>query len=223
LVLFLKPSDLIRRYPTIWHLCASDDPEQAWDSISREGLLSVEALADRQGISGSDREQLLSEHRPASRLVGLAVVRDTRPMAPAMLRHVLRNETPAQWRSRLNGLVFFHPGMSGSRARQPPQRHEKLWARYSNRPRLVIVLGSERVLLAGNAVLLSPINTGAVRMVSHVRGPDTIQPLEAWSPERKVAEVAIPYHVRNVLELVASVEVWLPDGSRETLMPWEAT
>ncbi len=137
---------LASRFPTLWHLCASDDPQVAWTRLQHEGLLSVEALADSNGVDGQERHDLLKGHR--SRPIQLApgvAVRDAKPMPEGMLRHVVHGETPEDWRARLNGLVFFHPGGQSASPEAAPRRYKILWERYSSRPRLVIVLDTARV------------------------------------------------------------------------------
>ena len=209
----VTPDEFVARFPLLWHLCASDNPDAAWDDIKREGLLSVEAMADAAGLNGRHRASLLREHRPQPVRVGTRVVRDTRPMPPGMLRHVVIGESPEDWRERLNALVFLHPGSGGRSRDRTPERHITLWRRYAAQDRLVLVIDSARLVASRSDIQLAPLNTGAARMVTHTRGPTTIRPMAAWPAGRAVAEVALPYAITDVQELCEWVVVRRPDGT----------
>jgi hypothetical protein len=105
----MLPEDLIRRYPTIYHMAEAD----SWPSIRRHGLLSANEVMRRADLAGSQRRILSSEHRPEKVAlcvagIGTVVLRDQKPMSERRLRPALLDGmTPQQWYKLVNSRVFF--------------------------------------------------------------------------------------------------------------------
>ena len=87
--------------------------EGSWQSIRQNGLLSTTALLDLYEIAGEEREIIEGRRRPVSVSVnrtglGMAVIRDQKPLSDASLTKALENGlTPADWYRLLNGKTFL--------------------------------------------------------------------------------------------------------------------
>lgn len=126
-----------------------------------------------------------------------------------MLERSLTDMTVPDWLEQLNRHAFFAPTM---------KRLEALYRAYANQPRLVLT-GDTSSLLAAHRyqTRLSPINTGAVRHVNHIRGSNTLQRVSVFDAKRHVAEIAIANGVPDIATHVSRVEVWDPAGNRTLL------
>lgn len=105
----LELDALLKKYPTLYHMAERG----AWESIQNRGLLSTTALLDLYELSGPQRYNIESCHRPSSiplerHDLPPAVVRDQIPMSDAGLRRCLPNHlSPRDWYELLNAKVFF--------------------------------------------------------------------------------------------------------------------
>ena len=207
----MRDDELVARYPRTYHLAYG--PE-VWPNIQSFGLLCVAALLDRWEVAPARQQELLCAHRPKTvplthPVHGTAYLRDQHPLNIKMLERALTDMTVPDWLKQLNGYVFFAPTM---------KRLQSLYAAYNDRPRLVLTLSTKSLLEAHRyQTRLSPINTGAVRHVSHTRGTDTFRRISSYDPKREVAEVAILLSVSDVTDHVLRVETWHEDGTRVDL------
>jgi len=206
----ISPDNLIRFYPQLFHMAEYG----TWESISQNGLLSTTALLDMFGITGRERLNIESSHRPESVSIihgsyGTAVIRDQKPMSEAALRKCLINLSPKQWYETLNRKVFFW--LTSERLLR------LLSARaYRGKRHCVLTVNTERLLrLYLGKITLSPINSGNTLYRSQPRGAETFLPLNKYpfDVRRKlrgrmnaIAELAVDYHVLNIEKVVEKVE-----------------
>ncbi|MEJ8278855.1 DUF7002 family protein [Pseudonocardia spirodelae] len=183
----MGPDELVRRAPRLFHTT----PAASWPGIAAHGLLPVSGLLDRYGVTGAERERLLTERRPrAVRLQhpehGTAWLRDQRPLNPAALERMLEGCTVAEYLRRINGCAFLWAD---------PDRLARLHAlpRYASEEHVVIAVDTASLLAAhGDRVLVSRINSGAALFARGRRGPDTLLPLDRVPSSWRPVEVAVP-------------------------------
>ena len=197
----MSPDEFVRRVPRLYHMAAED----AWDSITRHGLLSTCALLDLFEISGEQRRAIESRHRPNTMVIehpthGRAVVRDQKPMSEGALTKCLQGLSPQQWYEILNRKVFFWlsydrlRGLLEARA----YRHDK---------HCVIIVDTAQLLERHlNQVTLSPINSGSTIYKPQPRSKETFQPIDKY-PRRTAAELAVDYHVPDLRELAVRADI----------------
>ena len=206
----MKPDDLIRYYPQLYHMAE----DGAWDSIRKWGLLSTARLVELFEVPEPERTQLLTQHRPNSVPVthpvhGRVVIRDQKPLPPSKLERLLIDMTVSQWMELLNGLVFFWL--------QDERVSRLLNARaYRSRSHLVLTLDTRRLVNDySSQIRLSPINSGAAAYLNGSRGSATFKSIEDFphprprslsKPPKYIAELAVPFAVPNILEYTLRVE-----------------
>jgi hypothetical protein len=220
----MRHEDLIAHYPRLFHMAEAG----TWPSIRKQGLLSTTALLDVFGINGEERYKIESRQRPecvtiSHSSLGLAVVRDQKPMSDATLRKCLENMEPREWYETLNRKVFFW--LTRERLLT------LLSARpYRNREHCVLTLDTalmvERHL---SRITLSPINSGCTKPNPQPRGRQTFLPVESypfddWLTKRRnrsqaVVELAVDYSVPDVEGLVIRVDRMKRNEVLETLWP----
>ena len=198
----MNPERLIARHPVLYHMADARN----WASIERFGLLSTSSLLDRYAVSGDDRIKIESNHRPstvpiAHPSLGLAYVRDQKPLNPEVLPDCLLDMTPRAWLETLNGRVFFWPE-SG--------RLDRMLKSYLDSEQAVFEVDTRRLLdRHGDRVELSHINSGfAGRAYKPApRGSSTFQPLAEYqdSTRNAVAEVTVPGAVADIFDLTLRV------------------
>ncbi|MDO9380358.1 MAG: hypothetical protein Q7T56_16050 [Nocardioidaceae bacterium] len=200
----MRSSELVERYPRCFHMALGE----AWPSIRSHGLLSAAELARRFDATPGQARRIAALRPDVVALRGAngesALVRDQKPMNEAKLRSSLTDMTVEQWLDRLNSLVFFAA---------TAKRLESLWSAYRDRTCTVMTVDTAALLAShGPDVLLSHLNTGAVRMPFHYRGSDTFQPVAAFEHRGKdwVAEIVVPNAVPDIESLVVDVEVRRP-------------
>lgn len=193
--------ELCQRYPRVYHMAAAG----SWPSIQRHGLLSTTALLDLFEVSGERRLLLETRRRDAIESIrhvvhGEAVIRDQKPINDRMLARCLTGGlTPADWYQLLNRRVFFW-------ADQDRLRRLRAARAYRDDRQTVIFVHTRPLVSAyGDRILLTPMNTGATRSVTHRRGPDTFSSIADYS-RRKVVELTIDYAVPDIAAFVDHVE-----------------
>lgn len=218
----MTEAEFIARFPRLWHMAE----DGSWPSICANGLLSTAALLDRYGVTGEQRTQILSRHRPESVTIsrdGLpdAVIRDQKPMwEKALLKCLVGQVTPSQWYETLNDKVFFWV---------TEDRVDRLLAAkaYRDSAHTVLTLETASMVAAHRElILLSPINSGSTIMKPQPRGVDTFRsiadyPFAEWrkkrgSAKKAVAEFVVRGAVPNVLHHLILVQR-VSNGHREEL------
>jgi hypothetical protein len=207
----MRPEDLVVSFPLLFHMAEAG----TWPSIQRRGLLSTTALLDTFGINGKDRFKIESCQRSecvriSHASLGVAVVRDQKPMSDAALRKCLQNMEPREWYETLNRKVFFW--MTRERLLT------LLSARaYRKREHCVLTLDTARMVERHlSRITLSPINSGCTVPNPQPRGRETFLPVESypfdeWLSKRRmssraVVELAVDYSVPDVEGLVVRVD-----------------
>ena len=203
---------LLNDYPTLYHMAERG----AWESIQIRGLLSTTALLDLYEVSGRQRYNIESCHRPSSVLLERhnlprAVVRDQIPMNDAGLRRCLPNHlTPRAWYELLNAKVFFWLTVS--------RLHRLTSARaYRNRSHDVLEIDTRSLVVAHRErISLSPMNSGNTKPYPHPRSEQTFRkiddyPYAYWRTKRRygepVVELAVDYCVPDIVDHVSRVLV----------------
>ena len=187
---------------------------EAWDSIRRFGLRSTTALLDLFEIKGEARAAIELQHRPKSVTIrhaslGIAVIRDQKPMSDKALGGCLEDMSVSQWYQLLNRKVFFW---------LTRERLMKLLAAraYRDLTHCVLTLDTAAVLSQhADEITLSAINSGSTIYKPQRRGQNTFLPIAAypfdlWSQKRgrsqAVVELAVEYSVPEINKLVLKVE-----------------
>jgi hypothetical protein len=210
----LDPRRLIERYPVLYHMAE----DRSWESIRRIGLLSTSALLDRFGIEGDQRYAVESCLRPEIVSIehpelGVALVRDNKPMQETVLRRCLQGMEPREWYEHLNRRVFFWV--------ERKRLLKLLGARaYRERPHLVLEVDTPELLRRHTEkVTLSPINSGATFAMSPaLRGPETFRRIADHPAGKPVVELAVDYAVPDIVNFVLSVNRW--HGAEELEEVW---
>lgn len=222
----MTADELAALHPRLYHLAE----DGAWPSIRAHGLLSTSALLHMYGLEGEAREAVEARRRPmgvtlaAPGLPG-ARVRDQKPMTDAALRRCLDDGlVPSDWYLLLNRRVFLFPTR---------KRLDALLKAYEGQANTVLTLDTASlVAVHGDAVELSPYNSGTTARNAPRRGWSTFLPLArypfaAWRAKRSagtaIAEVTVPGGVPDVerhallVERVlagARSEIWRRPGWR---------
>jgi hypothetical protein len=215
----ITPTLLSQLFPRLYHMAE----EGTWDSIREHGLLSTSALLDLYEISGQERREIESEHRPESLPIehlryGSAVIRDQKPMRESSLRACLEGLTPPEWYKILNRKVFFW--LTWERLTR------LLSARaYRSQTHCVITVDAAQLLERhAKRIRLSPINSGSTLFNPQPRGRDTFLPLEQypfqqWQKKRggaknAIAELTVEHQVPDIAEI--AIRAAHMKGSQET-------
>jgi hypothetical protein len=214
---------LIADYPCLFHMAEIE----AWPAILERGLLSTTALLDLLEIKGTKRAAIESQHRPESIIIdqpnhGSVVIRDQKPLRPAVLERVLDGMTAEEWYRLLNRKVFFW--LTEARVRG------LLRARaYRARSHAVVVVDTAQLVARHEEdITLAPINAGATLYNAPRRGPATFlrildYPYEERRrarPSAPIVELAVDYAVPYLAECILRVERWRQDKQEATL--WRA-
>ena len=204
--------ELIEDCTTLYHMTERG----SWESIKRYGLLSTSALLDHYAVEPPQRNEIESQHRPASvEIVGnglpRAVVRDQIPMSDEGLERALPDHlTPADWYELLNAKAFFW--LSEDRL------HKLTNAKaYRDREHDVLEVDTRSLIEAHRDVIwLCPINSGCTKPMPHPRD-ETIfarisdYPYAHWRKRRgrreRVVELAVDHSVGDIRDHVRRVIV----------------
>ncbi|NEU98303.1 DUF7002 family protein [Bradyrhizobium uaiense] len=177
-----------------WHLADAVN----FDCIVREGLKCAADLLDRDVAA-------CETHRPTAVMTRHgSYIRDQAPMPPTALARCLdRPLMPADWYRLLNGFVFFW---------LDPERVRRHLVATSGRPqRLMSIDTAGLVAHYGDALGVTPFNTGNARRRPARRGRRSIVPVQRWQTEAWRSECEpggrprAPSH--RPVELVASVSI----------------
>jgi hypothetical protein len=206
----MTKDELVLNYPTLFHMAE----DGSWESIKRFGLLSTTALLNLFQIDGTFRTAIESQRRPNSVAIrnptlGVAVIRDQKPMSETALVGCLDRMTPTAWYQLLNGKVFFWL--------RRDRLSRLLQARaYRDSRHCVLTLDTAAILNRHiDKITLSPINSGSTIFKPQPRGQNTFLPIadypfDRWSQKRGVSqaivELAVEYSVPDIGEMVVKVE-----------------
>lgn len=197
-------SQIIEAAPVLYHMAAPG----SWLRIQQYGLLSTEALLDKWGIKGKQREEILASRRGSTTVIhnidfGSATIRDQKPMSDGQLAKCLGDGlTPSDWYRILNGKVFFW---------LTKERLRTLMKCYSEHPNLVLTVDTAELLKRRQQhIRLSPLNSGCTRPVPHPRGKNTFQTLAEYDFEenrrkkggaaKAIVEIVVDYEVSDIAE-----------------------
>ena len=143
-------------------------------SIQERGLLCTERLLETTSLTSSERDALLTAHRPKACVLsdGL-IIRDQSPMPPKALERVLPDTmTPSDWYRFLNGFVFLWA---------TKDRAERHWHAGKETPQVLLVFDASRLLRdLGDRIYVSPINSGYALRKAAFRSRETFVPYNEW-------------------------------------------
>ena len=221
----MDENTLIGQYPTIYHMAEAD----SWPLILKHGLLSTSALLSLFECPTELRLDIEARHRPQkvqlqNPKLGVAMIRDQKPMSDSALQPVLTDGTPEDWYRRLNSKVFFWATKD--------RLVKLLEARaYRNSAHIVIAVNTERLVDEyRQSISLSPINSGATLYKPVPRGERTFLPIsdypfEYWRRKRSasqaVAEIAVASGVEDITRFALEVRNWRGDSPGEVI--WTAS
>jgi hypothetical protein len=210
----MKVADLVRLYPTLYHMAE----DGTWPLIHDRGLLSTEAIVDKYQPAPEVRSRILDQVRRESIVLtnaefGTITIRDQLPLK-FLDRCVTDGTTPRQFLDALNGRVFFWLDINRLRTLLGARR-------YRTARHVVLCVDTARLLrVYGPTVQLAPYNTGSMHVpTAPKRGADVFTdvadyPYEHWRAKRgtgstgAVVELTVPYAVPDIADLVDRVEVW---------------
>jgi hypothetical protein len=211
---------LVDTYPSLWHMAE----DGAWPLILEHGLLSTSALLDLFEVEEQNRRRIESMHRPesvtiSSEHIGVAVVRDQKPMSDQGLRRCLPDYiAPQEWYELLNQHTFFWV---------TEQRLLRLLnARaYRERPHTVLTLNTASIVGEyRDRIRLSAINSGCTKPFPHPRDERTFLRIEDYPFEARkrrglepVVELAVFHGVADMERHVELVRRMQGDQVLETL------
>lgn len=201
--------EIVSIHPHLYHMAE----EGSWQSIKQNGLLSTTALLDLYEIEGEEREIIEGRRRPVSVSVnrtglGMAVIRDQKPLSDASLTKALENGlTPTDWYRLLNGKTFFWFKKS---------RLETFLCagNYAGTYHEVLIVDTESLVKQHiNRITLSPMNSGCSIPFVHKRGLSTFRRISDYPyANRKsrglepVVELVVDYAVPDIKEFVLRVD-----------------
>lgn len=217
----MQAAELVATFPRLYHMAEAG----SWPMIASHGLLSTSRLLDLFEVTAQERDRIESQRRPDSvplyhASIGLAVVRDNKPLSEAKLESCLVEMTPRDFYRLLNQRVFFWlteerlETLLGARA-------------YRGREHTIITVDTERLVTRhSNSITLSAINSGATVYKAQPRGQSTFQPVasydfESWRQRRgrsrAIAELAVTGGVTDILQVALTAHHRHADGSRDLL------
>jgi hypothetical protein len=220
----MRHEDLVAYYPRLFHMAEAG----TWPGIRKQGLLSTTALLDVFGINGEERFKIESCQRPqcvsiSHSSLGVAVIRDQKPMSDSALKKCLQNMEPQEWYETLNRRGFFW--LTRERLLN------LLSARaYRNREHCVLTLDTARMVERHHCrITLSPINSGCTVPNPQPRGHQTFLPIASypfddWVTKRRnsrqaVVELAVDYSVPDIEALVVRVDRMKSGEILDTIWP----
>jgi hypothetical protein len=176
----MKEKDHLPQAPLPRHIYHLADAAN-WESIQQYGLLSTSSLLDLAGIEGREREGIEQQHRARQVILANgAVIRDQKPMPPAILERCLHGMTPCEWYALLNARVFFWLDVD---------RLNRMLKANHSRPQIVMLLDTELLLEAyADRVALTPFNTGNAFRRPALRGRQTFVTYTTWIESRWASE-----------------------------------
>jgi hypothetical protein len=202
----VTPDEFRRAFPRLYHVTAASQAAR----IRRLGLRSAASLCEALGVPAEDRVPLLRSNRPRWTPVPAA------GEPPAWLRWQGMNDAPLRsrldpavavedWRSFINGLVFFF----GTEAAVRRLRDARDRGKGAKPPQAILAFRTETVLAAaaadaGRGLLLCAFNNGFLDRSApgngrRLRRFDDYRPLERWKRGDRPAEIAVerrlPAHI----------------------------
>lgn len=198
----MTPEQLIALYPRIYHMAEAG----SWASIRKHGLLSSNEVTRRSGVKGPAAVGLRRGHRPAKVPVnvpgiGVVVLRDQIPMAPARIQRALPNGvTAADWYELINERVFFwvaedrlHRLLNGNQ--------------YGHLEHDVLTINTKSLVTAHGAnIQLCHMNSGNTFPAMTKRSPDIFKYICAYEmntrgrPRKQVVELTVLGGVLDIKE-----------------------
>ena len=153
----MNAEQLVEMHPQLYHMAELG----SWPSIEQHGLLSTMALLDLFGVDLDTRQSLTRHRRPAKvriehQELGIAAIRDNKPIRDALLDRCLVGMPKEDWYELLNGRVFFWLTRR--------QLNKFLCARaYRDETQTVLTISTEHLIERQRKnIRLSPINSGAI-------------------------------------------------------------
>jgi hypothetical protein len=201
---------LVLHYPRVYHMANAG----TWDSMRQRGLLSTTALLDLFEITGHQRYQIESCHRPGSVEIchpqhGVAIIRDQAPMRESALERCLEGVSLRAWYELLNRRAFFWV----TEARVETLLGARL---YRNQEHAVLTIDTASLLARhADRVTLSPINSGNTLYNPPSRGLHTFRSIADYPFEERrrmrglanaIAELAVDYSVPDLCNHTVIVE-----------------
>jgi len=196
----------------------------SWPSIQKYGLLSTSALLDLFEVTGSDREALESHQRKKMAPInhpeaGEAIIRDQHVLHERAIGKFLDGIKISEYYKLLNSKTFFW-------ARD--WRLQNFLNAYQGTPHEVITVDTRELVRRHEPeITLSRINSGAF-FGSGRRGPETFQRIESYQfysqkdgRKQDVAELAVKYAVKDIVEITIKVERFENTGTRSTI--WQGS
>lgn len=214
--------ELYSDFPFLFHMAERG----SWESIARHGLLSTTALLDLFEYTDGQRFSIESQHRPKSvtikhPVLGTAVIRDQKPMSDSGLQRCLSDCTPEEWYRILNRHVFFWV----TKERLLGLLKAQL---YRNKEHDVITVDTRGLVAQyGDAIVLSPMNSGCTIPIPHPRSMGIFMPITSFPfTERRrtrqkrnaLVELAVRYSVPDITRFVVRVERMHGDQVTQTIL-----
>jgi hypothetical protein len=168
----------LRGISTVQHLVDARN----WASVQATGLLSARRLMERAYGGQSEQQAPWRRHRAATTVLPDGVViRDQRPMPPAVLARCLGDGlTPEDWYELLNSKVFFW---------LDPDRLNRQRRACRAAAQLVLTIDAERLLKRyGPIASVSPINLGNAMRAPAWRSATTLVAYDRWVADGWVDE-----------------------------------
>src|SRR5260370_13158272 len=151
----------------------------SWDCIRKFGLLSTSRLLDLCETPARERERIEEYRRPnsvplESRVCGLIVIRDQKPLSESKLGGCLRGCNTRTWLRTLNGRVFFWLTLDRLKTFMSARA-------YRNNIHTVLTVETESLVRSHiQQITLSPMNSGSTSPFAHPRGIDTFKSVEDY-------------------------------------------
>lgn len=205
----IAPSELIQRYPILYHMASCG----SWPMIQKHGLLSSEKLVELFEVPEPRRTQLLSTQRKNLEVLshprhGTATLRDQKPLSPKNLARCLNDCDAASWYRILNERVFFWL----DRERLITLMSAK---EYADKEHTVLQIDSAGIVERyADHIELAHMNTGNTLPFPHPRGRHTFRNLKDYDYEHRrklanysaVVELTVIGGVADIHEAVNRVE-----------------
>ena len=207
--------EIITGHPLLYHMAEAG----TWENIQGHGLLSTAALLRLFDVSEPQRSAVGSSYRGSRVAIrhgdyGSAVIREQTPMPPGKLGLALTDMEPSEWYQLLNGKVFFWSTESRLVSFLQAKSHR-------DRPHDVLTICTRSLVEQyANAITLSPINSGTVRLPTHRRGSDTFQTISEYACRTRrecFAELAVEGSVPDIERYTLLVDRWIGAARQQNI------
>lgn len=212
--------EIVSNHPHLYHMAE----EGSWQSIRQYGLLSTTALLDLYQIEGEERETIERRRRPVSVSVnrtglGMAVIRDQKPLTDASLTRALEDGlTPEDWYRLLNGKTFFWFKKSRLETFLCAGNYARIYHD-------VLIVDTESLVERHRErITLSPMNSGCSVPFVHKRGLSTFRRISDYPyADRKrrglepVVELVVDHAVPDIEEFTLRVDSMACNNTPRTI------